>query len=178
MTSNTWRLLHSARATDDRRTSFIRSQEKLSNSVLLQALRIVQPSRGKCVLSIASIEVSDTVLGASCSLSQSPVPLARTSATSDGVAPNVARRMRCRTGSVASVLWLRGVVGGLGTAAAAGDPSSPGAPAAGTAAPPAAGGRNPPRGTLGGTPVPPTPDGPPPCGPGGGRGGGWGGGGG
>src|SRR3954451_8057902 len=159
MTSNTWRLLHSARATDDRSTSFIRSQEKLSNSVLLHALRIVQPSRGKCALSIASIEVSGTVLGASCSPSQATVPLARTSATRDGVAPKVARRIRWRTGSVASVLWLRGVVGGLGTAAAAGDPSSPGAPAAVTAAPTAAAVRTPRRDTWAVTSVPSTANG-------------------
>ena len=37
------------------------------------------------------------------------------------MAPKVARRMRCRTGSVASVLWLPGAVGGFGVAAAAGD---------------------------------------------------------
>src|SRR3954471_11202836 len=52
--------------------------------------------------------------GFSCSASQAAVPLARTSATSSGVGPKVARRSRCQTGSVPSRLGTAGVGEGPG----------------------------------------------------------------
>src|SRR6478609_380033 len=83
---------------------------------------VFQPSRGQR-LRMPSMAVSGTLVsGASWASSHAVVPAVRTSATSAGVGPNVARRKRCRTGSVvvvAATIALGATVGEAADAAVA-----------------------------------------------------------